>query len=360
MLLTQTRLRQIVGILWLIDGLLQLQPLMFTMNMVNGVMVPMTHGQPAPIAANLNWIVQVTTQNLTLVNWIIAVVQICIGLCLITGFLVKPIVILSIIWALIVWYGGEGLSMLLTGQASALTGAPGAVLLYPLLGLVIYPRRTSDGRFSHSLSANEDNNTGMGGILSRLQLRWVLAGLWFLFALLQLQPYWWQPGQISQAIGSMVGQGGLNSVFVDPVLQRLSDITANAEIPLNIALIVVFLGLGLGLALAKNEQVRPWVPPTSGSQVRVGHPRGVPTLTWLPLVGGTRPLLVLSILVSFVVWYMAEAFGMILTGMATDFNSGLLLIVIALACWPLAHSRVPQRREPTQEIREPVRSGQSV
>jgi hypothetical protein len=328
MLLTQTRLRQIIGILWLIDGLLQLQPLMFTMNMVNGVMIPMTHGQPAPIAANLNWIVQITTQNLTLVNWIIALVQISIGLCLIFGLWVKPIVIVSIIWALIVWYGGEGLSMLLTGQASALTGAPGAVLLYPLLGLVIYPRRTSDGRFSHSLTANEDNNTGMGGILSRLQLRWVLAGLWFLFALLQLQPYWWQSGQISQAIGSMVGQGGLNSVFVDPLLQRLSDITANAEIPLNIALIVVFLGLGFGLTLAKNEQV--------------------------------RPLLVLSILVSFVIWYMAEAFGMILTGMATDFNSGLLLIVIALACWPLAHSRVPQRREPTREIREPVRSGQPV
>ena len=33
--------------------------------------------------------------------------------------------------------------MLLTGQASVLTGAPGPVLLYALLGLGAYPTRTS-------------------------------------------------------------------------------------------------------------------------------------------------------------------------------------------------------------------------
>jgi hypothetical protein len=330
MLLTQTRLRQLLGILWLIDGLLQLQPLMFTMNMVNSVMVPMVDSQPAPIAANLHWIVQITTQNLTLVNWIIALIQISIGLCLIFDLWVKPVVIVSIIWALIVWYGGEGLSMLLTGVASALTGAPGAVLLYPLLGLVIYPRKSSQVRSTDgsSVNASEADGTNTGGILSRLQLRWVLSGLWFLFALLQLQPYWWQPGQISQAIGAMVGQGGLNGLIVDPVLQRLSDITANAEIPLNIALIVIFLGLGIALLLAKDEQI--------------------------------RALLVISIVISLVIWYMAEAFGMILTGMATDFNSGLLLIVIALACWPLASTRVPRHQEPTHEVKEPARSGQMV
>jgi hypothetical protein len=156
----------------------------------------------------------------------------------------------------------------------------------------------------------------------------VLACLWFFFALLQLQPYWWQSGQISQAVGAMVGQGGLNGFIVDPVLQRISDITAHAEIPLNIVLIVIFLGLGIALLLAKDEQV--------------------------------RPVLVLSIIVSLVVWYMAEAFGMILTGMATDFNSGLLLVVIALACWPVAFLPVAQRREPVREIKEPSRAGQTA
>jgi len=38
--------------------------------------------------------------------------------------------------------------------------------------------------------------------------------------------------------------------------------------------------------------------------------------------------------VSLLFWYSTEAFGMIFTGMATDFNSGLLVVVLALACMP--------------------------
>jgi hypothetical protein len=117
-----------------------------------------------------------------------------------------------------------------------------------------------------------------------------------------LQPNWWQSGQISGAIGAMVGQGGLNTVIVDPVLQHISDLTATAEIPLNIILIVVFLALGIGLAVARKAQV--------------------------------RPFLIASVVICVVIWYVTEGFGMTLTGMATDFNSGLLLVVMALACWP--------------------------
>ena len=201
MLLSHKRLVQILGVLWLFDGLLQLQPEMFTMNMVNGVMVPVVQAQPAPIAASLNWIVAVTTQNLTLINLLIAIVQIGIGVCLLVGArrypassLVKGAVIASVVWALVVWYAGEGMSLLLTGQASILTGAPGAVLLYPLLGLVVYPRQAAT-------SQNQATGRAPVGILSRGQLRSFLGVFWLFAALLQLQPYWWQPEQISQAIG---------------------------------------------------------------------------------------------------------------------------------------------------------------
>ncbi|MEO8971719.1 MAG: hypothetical protein ABI406_08985 [Ktedonobacteraceae bacterium] len=315
MLITRKRLCQLLGLFWLIDGILQLQPQMFTMNMVNGIMKPMLNGQPGVVESSLNWIVQMTTQNLILLNLIVAIVQILIGLSLLLGRGVKGALLASIVWAFIVWYGGEGMSMLLTGQASALTGAPGAVLLYALLALVVYP-------FSPTTDPDE------GGILSRKQLRWALAIFWIFMALLQLQPYWWQQGQISQGIGVMVGQGGLNSVLVDPLLQWLSNITSSAEIPLNIALIVVFLALGVALFFVENTHI--------------------------------RPVLVASIVVSLILWYGAEAFGMILTGMATDFNSGLLLVVMALACWPLASARVSQRRKYTSEVREAQRTAQTA
>ncbi len=50
------------------------------------------------------------------------------------GLWVRAAVIASIIWALIVWYGGEGMSMLFTGQAGFLTGAPGGCAALPTPG----------------------------------------------------------------------------------------------------------------------------------------------------------------------------------------------------------------------------------
>jgi len=322
MLLSRKALQRVLGALWLIDGLLQFQPQMFTMNMVNGIMKPMLQGQPGLIEPSLQFIVNQTTIHLIEVNLLIGIVQVLLGL----GFLffpdrwVKELVIASFVWAFIVWYGGEGMSMLLTGTSSILSGAPGAVLLYPLLGLAVYPRKKSD-----ATSKSATRKTGDDGLLSRGLLRYILSGFWFFAALLQLQPIWWQQGQISQAIGAMVGQGGLDTVLVDPILKQLSNVTANIEVPLNIALIIVFLALGIGLAAAKEEHL--------------------------------RPFLIASIVVSIVFWYGSQAFGMILTGMATDFNSGLLVVVMALACWPKVQTFRMARAQIADDLRQTEERG---
>ncbi len=333
MLFSRNVLQRILGALWLIDGILQVQPRMFTGDMINGVMRPMLQGQPGLIEPSLQYIVAQTTAHLTAINWLIAVVQVLLGLAFLTlpGRVIKPVVLLSIVWSLIVWYGGEGMSMLLTGTASILTGAPGAVLLYPLLGLVIWPRQKPSEESKKIGNAGDEEvsrKTGDDGLISRRVLRWVLAAFWIFAGLLQLQPNWWQPGQISQAIGAMVGQGGLNNFVIDPILQRLSDTTANSEVALNIALIVVFLGLGIALFLVKEEKI--------------------------------RPLLIVSIVLSLLVWYITQGFGMVLTGMATDFNSGLLIIVMALACWPRSAAfdaaRTRARTRFMHEMRQAQRS----
>lgn len=302
MWLSQKLLRRILGALWLIDGLLQVQPQMFTSNMVRTVLLSTLQDQPAPVASSLHVIIGVLTQHLTIVNLLIGVVQVEIGLLLLTGIWVRGAVIASIVWSLIIWYGGEGMSLLLTGQASILTGAPGAVLFYPVLGLLVYPRTASP----------EDARTGISksSLLSPTQFRRVLAGFWLFAALLQLQPYWWQPGQISQVISDQVGQGGLNWFLVDPMLQSLGTATASLEVPLNSVLIVAFLGLGIALALAHQKHL--------------------------------RLLLAISVVLSLIIWWGVQAFGLIFTGMATDFNSGLLLVLMALACWPKPALRAAQ------------------
>jgi hypothetical protein len=192
--------------------------------------------------------------------------------------------------------------MLLTGTASALTGAPGAVMLYPLIGLAIWPRSPNQ----QPILAGSGPATSDDGLLSRRGLRWALSAFWFFMAFLQLQPYWWQSGHISGAIGAMAGAGGLNTAIVDPFLTALASATANLEVPLNSLLVLVFLAIGIALALPGERYV--------------------------------RPALIASIVISALVWYFTQAFGMIFTGVATDFNSGLLLIVIALGAWPRAEA----------------------
>ena len=297
MLFSQKLLRRILGVLWLVDAVFQVQPQMFTANMINSVLVPTLSSQPAPIAASLHAITLMIAQHLVFFNLLIAIVQAEIGVFLIAGFWVRGTVILSIVWALIVWYGGEGMNMLLTGQASILTGAPGAVLLYPLLGLLIYPRKGQ--------SSTESENS----LIRRAHFRWVLAGFWIFAALLQAQPFWWQQGQIAGVVGDMTGMGGLNSVLIDPILEPLARLIVPLEIPLNSLLIAIFLALGIGLVLVKPER--------------------------------SRPLLVSSIVLSVLIWWAAQGFGMIFTGQATDFNSGLLIVLMTLACWPKTQS-LPQ------------------
>jgi hypothetical protein len=282
--ISQRLLQQLLGVLWLVAGLLQLQPWMWTMNFITGVMQPAVAGQPGPLAAVLQFIVTQTTPYHVAANAMIALVQVALGVCLLRGRWVRPVLLVSVAWSLGVWTVGEGVGMLLTGQAGALNGAPGAVLLYGVLALAAYP------------TANET------GLLTRGQLRLLLAAFWALAGVLQLQPVWWQSGQIAQTITGVESPGTLNGAILGSSLRWLANLTGGVEAPLNIALVILAFGLALGLARRNSK--------------------------WL------CPLLAASIGLSLLLWWATEGFGLLLTGTATDVNSGPLLVVLALACWP--------------------------
>ena len=151
----------------------------------------MTQGQPGLVADGLQPVINFTAQHLVPANAAIALVQLVLGICLLGGWFVRLALLAAVLWSLAVWYWGEGLGMLLMGQASALTGAPGAVLLYGILGLAAYSRDAS----------------GTVGLLSRRQLQWILAGFWAMAAVLQLQSVWWRPQQIAATIANNEAAG---------------------------------------------------------------------------------------------------------------------------------------------------------
>ena len=84
-LISRNHLRQLLGLLWLADSILLLQPRMLTSGVAAAVLAPETLGQPGIFAANLRAVAHLTALNANLVDVTAATVQVEIGILLISG-----------------------------------------------------------------------------------------------------------------------------------------------------------------------------------------------------------------------------------------------------------------------------------
>ena len=101
-------------------------------------------------------------------NAIFATIQLALGL----GIAWRPTVRLalgaSVAWALAVWWFGEGLGSVLTGNASPVDGAPGAVILYALLAVLLWPAdRTAAAPFVAGRAVGPVGARGLWLVLGR-------------------------------------------------------------------------------------------------------------------------------------------------------------------------------------------------
>jgi hypothetical protein len=127
-------------------------------------------GQPGWLHGSILFATGIARGNLALFNTLFALTQLAIGLGLLHRRTVRPALILSIGWAIVVWWFGEAFGGLLSGTAVPLTGAPGAVFLYALVGLLAWPGARPTG------------------LLSARAARWMWAALWLAMACLWLAP----------------------------------------------------------------------------------------------------------------------------------------------------------------------------
>ena len=141
--MTARRVQITLGVLWLLDGLLQFQSFMYTHAFVRDVLAVNASGQPGPLATSINALAGFYGRDLPLWNTLVAELQCAIGLGLIVSpRSVRPALAASILWCLVVWLVGEGLGGILTSAPlSPLMGAPGAALIYGLVGLLVWPSR---------------------------------------------------------------------------------------------------------------------------------------------------------------------------------------------------------------------------
>jgi hypothetical protein len=141
--ITRRDLQVALGVLWLLDGVLQAQPFMFTRGFATQVIAPMGQGQPGFVSDPVHWAATVIAAHPVAWNVPFAGIQLLLGVGLLVPRSARLALAASIAWALGVWYLGEGLSGLASGHASLITGAPGSALLYAVLAAAAWPRRDS-------------------------------------------------------------------------------------------------------------------------------------------------------------------------------------------------------------------------
>ncbi|HEV2952868.1 MAG TPA: hypothetical protein VG015_02110, partial [Candidatus Dormibacteraeota bacterium] len=176
--ITPRRIQVALGAFWILDGALQLQPYFFSNEFIGTMIQSMAGGQPAAVAGPIFFMVSRIQPFHVYWNAAFAVIQFGIGLGLINSVRTARLALaVSFVWTLIVWWFGEGLGMLAMGMANPMTGAPGAVLLYAAVGILVWP---SD-RPPNPVAAAAGYSGDMAG-------RAIWSLLWFGFAGLMLLP----------------------------------------------------------------------------------------------------------------------------------------------------------------------------
>src|SRR4051794_34298893 len=137
--ITRRQLQISLGVLWLLDGLLQAQPFMFTKGFATQVMDPAGQGQPGFVSVPVHWVSTVIAAHPAAWNAPFAGIQLLLGIGLLVPRTARVALGASIVWALGVWYLGEGLSGLASGHAGLSTGAPGSAFLMAILAAAAWP-----------------------------------------------------------------------------------------------------------------------------------------------------------------------------------------------------------------------------
>jgi hypothetical protein len=173
--ITRRGIQVALGLLWLLDGLLQFQPGMLTRKFATEVIAPAASGQPGFVSGPVDELARLILHQPAAFDVAFGLIQVALGAGLLYRRTARLALFGSVAWALAVWYLGEGLGDLFGGGRSLLTGAPGSALLYAVVAMLVLPGR--DGAAAH---AGADRPS-----------RWAApawAAVWILGAVLQLLP----------------------------------------------------------------------------------------------------------------------------------------------------------------------------
>ena len=278
--------RIFLGGLWLLDGILQIQPEM-SFGFAPFVLIPTLQALPAGIQSFIHPIIMVWTTSGSLMDAVSGVIQIFLGLSFLTlksRKYVSVIAAISFLWAISIWIMGEDFGAPGIGM-SILTGFPGAALLYAISSLVLV--------------------FNFRQITQIRILKYTLALVFIVSAIIQAIPAngYWINSTIASVTGSytIIYEPRILSLFLYDVAVFLS---ANI-VPWNLILVFVMGSTGA---------------------------------IWLFRPGLASKV---TIVVSAVIWIIGQDFG-ILGGYGTDPNTAFVLLLMSLAMY-LHYRKYPEK-----------------
>jgi hypothetical protein len=276
------RAQTVLGLIWLLDGGLQFQGFMYSHGFPQ-LIASGAVGQPGWLHDSIIWSAKFANGDLTVWNTLFALTQVALGFGLLYRPLVKPALLASFGWVLVVWWFGEAFGMLFMNAAQPLTGAPGGVLMYALIGLVAWP------------------NGRPGGLLGIRGAKTMWAALWLVMAWLWLLAPNSSANATHDALTSTdSGIGWLTSVQTHLASAAKGD-------GLVIALVLAAVSAAIGIAVAAD---------------------------WRP-----RVFLALAIALNVVYWIVPQGLGGIFAGGSTDPNAAPLFVLLAYAMYPVVSDR---------------------
>jgi hypothetical protein len=280
-------LQLVLAGLWVLDGVLKLQPFMFTKDFGPMTLGAASNGAPFWLADPINWAQRIIVAHPVGPMVVFALIEILVGFAIAYRPTVKLGLLACICWVPFLWFFAEGLGGM-TAQSGPFSGAPGASILYGVLAVLLWPT----------------NRTGPSEAVRFVGTRaarivWLV--LWGLLAVLSFLPNNTKPDTISNTIVNNVDGTPLWYTWL---LNHAADWTKGrgAEVSITLGVLLVLVALSV---LARDRRV-----------VRAG--------------------LVVAVVISALVWVFGEGLGMPFMGMATDPDTGPLLAVIAIAFWPAA------------------------
>ncbi|MGW4697375.1 hypothetical protein ACWEO1_33920 [Kitasatospora cineracea] len=311
--ITRRQAQVVLGLLWLLDGALQLQPFMFTTGFAHQIIAPTGDHQPAAVAGPVHWAAHLIAAAPLPLDVLFATTQLLLGAALLLARsprLIRLTLAASTAWALSVWWLGEGLGGLAGLHTLMLTGAPGAVLLYAVVAGALWPRATRGHRPGNGGPA--DTATGTPEQADGLRTSWI-SGWWTVL---------WTGAAVLQALP---GNSALQAVadaadgapgWLRPANQHTAAALAGAGTAVTVALVAAQALIGLAA-------LRPrWRLPAACAAVAL----------------------------SLVFWVLGQGLGALTTGQATDPNAAPLYVLLAL----LLASTGP-RRPVVQQAAAPAR-----